>query len=357
MPQCPFCNAAVWVGQQYCTTCTNPLPGKEEEDHFCPQCGIRLDTPEEICQKCTVSQAESAEAPAPAPARTWWLPLKVPVIFCGAGLIIAVLLVVFLFQTSSGPPQVKMTPPSPTVSGKTPTAHPSPASEKAPSATPVAAAQKLADPAAPAASSPPAATPPTPSWPRYLVNTHALVVRDAPDASAALIAILRFNDEVELLDTSGGWGKVRHQRRKIVAWANMRYLQRLTVSGQTPATPPRSTSQTAPPAPQAAAVQKLAATSAPAVSSPPQGTVPTPSLPKYFVNTHELTIRNSPTMSALAIATLNFKDEVELLDTSGGWGRIRDLRGRIVGWAYMDYLEPVTVDGPREVSQHKSSDP
>jgi hypothetical protein len=86
-------------------------------------------------------------------------------------------------------------------------------------------------------------------------------------------------------------------------------------------------------------------------------TAPTPSLPKYFVNTHELTIRNSPTMSALAIATLNFQDEVELLDTSGGWGRVRDLRRSIVGWAYMDYLEPLTVDGQREVSRRQASDP
>lgn len=357
MPQCPFCNAAVWVGQQYCTTCTNPLPGKEEEDFFCRQCGIRLDAPQEVCQSCTVSQPEIAEMAAPAPDRTWRLPLKVPVVFCGAGLIIAALLLAFFFKTSSGPPQVKMTPPSPAVSGKTPTASPIPASEKAPPAPPVAAVQKLAAPSTPAASSPPAGTAPTPLLPMYFVSTHALSLREAPDSSAALITILRFKDEVEILNIADGWGRVRDKRRKIVAWANMRYLQQLTVSGQTPATLPRSASQTAPPAPQAAAVQKLAATSAPAVSSPPQGTVPAPSLPKYFVNTYELTIRNSPTMSALAIATLNFKDEVELLDTSGGWGRIRDLRGSVVGWAYMDYLEPLTVDGPREVSHHKSSDP
>jgi hypothetical protein len=49
-------------------------------------------------------------------------------------------------------------------------------------------------------------------------------------------------------------------------------------------------------------------------------------------------------MSAPQIATLDFKDEVELLDTSGGWGRIREVRRDIVGWSYIRYLEPVKAD-------------
>jgi hypothetical protein len=51
-------------------------------------------------------------------------------------------------------------------------------------------------------------------------------------------------------------------------------------------------------------------------------------------------------MSAPQIATLNFNDEVELLETSGGWGRVRDVRRNIVGWSYMRYFEPVAADGP-----------
>jgi len=51
-------------------------------------------------------------------------------------------------------------------------------------------------------------------------------------------------------------------------------------------------------------------------------------------------------MSAPQIATLNFHDKVELLETSGGWGRVRDVRRNIVGWSYMRYLVPVTVDHP-----------
>jgi hypothetical protein len=43
-------------------------------------------------------------------------------------------------------------------------------------------------------------------------------------------------------------------------------------------------------------------------------------------------------MSAPQIATLNFHDEVELLETSGGWGECGDIRRNIVGWFYMRYL-------------------
>lgn len=49
-------------------------------------------------------------------------------------------------------------------------------------------------------------------------------------------------------------------------------------------------------------------------------------------------------MSAPQIDTLNFKDEVELLDTSVGWGRIREVRRDIVGWSNMRYLVPVKAD-------------
>ena len=45
MPQCPICNAAVWVGERYCATCNNYLPHPEEEDHFCPQYSIRVGSP------------------------------------------------------------------------------------------------------------------------------------------------------------------------------------------------------------------------------------------------------------------------------------------------------------------------
>jgi general secretion pathway protein A len=71
-----------------------------------------------------------------------------------------------------------------------------------------------------------------------------------------------------------------------------------------------------------------------------------PSPPVYFVNVRNLALRDGPNRAALQIATLNFRDKVELLDTSGGWGRIREVGRNIVGWSYMRYLVPVTADHP-----------
>jgi len=243
MPQCPICNAAVWVGQQYCSTCDNPLPHPEGEDYFCPQCGLSMATPQEICQRCKASLPEIAGIPLTAPARAWRLPFRTPGIFIGAGLIIAALLV-FLFHKSPEPPRVMVTPPSPAVSEQIPAASPVPAPERATAAPTVAAVRELAVPSATAASSPPEVATPTASLPRYVVNIEALSVRDGPDMSAPRIATLNLKDEVELLDTSGGWGKVRDLRRHIVGWSYLRYLEPVAAAG------PQAVSQHQPSGPQ-----------------------------------------------------------------------------------------------------------
>jgi len=69
-------------------------------------------------------------------------------------------------------------------------------------------------------------TPPPPAPPRYVVKINYLALRDGPSVSAAQIATFNFNDEVELLKTSGAWGRVRDVRRNIVGWCNMHYLAR-----------------------------------------------------------------------------------------------------------------------------------
>ncbi len=230
MPQCPICNAAVWVGQQYCTTCTNPLPNTDEEKYICPQCGIPLATPQEICQSCKVTQ-EISEIPAATSSRTWRLPLRVPNICIGAGLLSVALLLVFFFYKNLGLPQLLIAPSLPAVSEQVPIAPPVPASEKTPAVSKVAAVQKLKVTSAPTVSSSPAVTGPAPSLPRYFVNTYELTVREGPNMDASYIAFLNFKDEVDLLETSNGWGRVRDRRRNIVGWAYMRYLERSLADG------------------------------------------------------------------------------------------------------------------------------
>ena len=227
MSQCPICNAAIWIGQRYCSTCDSYLPNPGEEDHFCPKCGIRVAPQQEICHKCNASLPEMAGAAFQTLTRARRLPPWVRGICLGTGLVVVVLFLVFLFNKSPGPPQLMAPPPAPPASRQTPAASP-PKIETAPSAPAAPAAQELSVPSEPTTPSPPKVTTPTPSPPMYLVKIHYLALRDGPTMSAPQIATLNFKDEVELLDTSGGWGRIREVRRNLVGWSNMRYLAPVT---------------------------------------------------------------------------------------------------------------------------------
>jgi hypothetical protein len=221
MAQCPICNAAIWIGQSYCSTCDSYLPNPGEEDHFCPQCGIRVASQQEFCHKCNLIEKTGASSQTMTTAGK--LPSWVTGVFIGTGLVIMVLLLIFLFNKSPGPPPLIVPPPSPLASGQTPATSP-PRGETAPSAPTAPAAKELSGPTAPEPPSPPEMKTPVTSPPLYFVNVHELALRAGPTMSAPQIATLDFKDEVELLDTSGGWGRIREVRRDIVGWSNMRYL-------------------------------------------------------------------------------------------------------------------------------------
>jgi hypothetical protein len=227
MPQCPICNAAVWVGERHCATCGNYLPHPEEGDHFCPQCSIRVAPQQEICHKCRAALPGIAGTPSPASAKGRRLILRGHGIFIGTGLVIVVLLLVFLFTKSPGPPQLMMAPPPQASSDlkQTPAAPPNPPAETAPPAQEPAV---LSEPTIP---SPPKVTTPKPSPLMYVVNIHYLALRNGPSLSAPQIATLNFHDEVELLETSGVWGRVRDVRRNIVGWSSMRCLEPVASHG------------------------------------------------------------------------------------------------------------------------------
>lgn len=228
MSQCPICNAATWIGQRYCSTCDSYLPKPGEEDHFCPKCGIRVAPQQEICHKCNASLSEVTGTSFQTLTKTRRRPPWVIGICLGTGLVIVVLLLVFLFSKSPRPPQLMAPPPSPPASGQTPTSSPL-KEETTPSAPAAPAAQEPSGPSAPAPLSPPELKTPAPAPPIYLVNINYLALRDGPTISAPQIATLNFKDQVELLDTSGGWGRIREVRRNLVGWSNMRYLAPVTV--------------------------------------------------------------------------------------------------------------------------------
>jgi hypothetical protein len=223
MSQCPSCNAATWIGQRYCSTCDSYLPNPGEEDHFCPKCGIRVAPQQEICHKCNASLPEMAGASFQALTRGRRRPSWVSGLFIGTGLVIVVLLLVFLFKKSPGP----VPPPAPAAPEQTPAASPSKV-ETAPAAPTAPAPEELAGPSAPAPLSLPELKTPAPAPPRYLVNVRHLTLRTDPTRSAPRLATLKLKDEVELLDTSDGWGRVRELRRDLVGWCNMSYLVPVT---------------------------------------------------------------------------------------------------------------------------------
>ena len=80
----------------------------------------------------------------------------------------------------------------------------------------------------------------------------------------------------------------------------------------------------------------------PIVESPPP---PPPS--HYFVTVNGLALREGPTTGSSQIGTLYFNDEVEIMDTSGGWARVLDVQRNRTGWASMRYLQPMPAGRPQ----------
>jgi uncharacterized protein YgiM (DUF1202 family) len=89
------------------------------------------------------------------------------------------------------------------------------------------------------------------------------------------------------------------------------------------------------------------------VETPP----PPPPAQLYFVNVSSLALREGPTTAAPQIGTLQFNDEVEILETNSGWARVGDVRRERTGWASMRYLQPVPADRPRSVPKRRAPAP
>ncbi len=87
--------------------------------------------------------------------------------------------------------------------------------------------------------------PPPPSGPPlYFVNVSSLALREGPTTAARQVGTLHFNDEVQILEISSGWGRVGDVSRDRVGWAYMRYLQ--PVPANQPQYVPRKRSAPAP---------------------------------------------------------------------------------------------------------------
>jgi hypothetical protein len=90
----------------------------------------------------------------------------------------------------------------------------------------------------------------------------------------------------------------------------------------------------------------------PMVEPPPP---PPPS--GYFVTISGLALREGPTTAAPQIGTLEFNDEVKILETTSGWARVVDVRRDRTGWASMRYLQPMPADRPQSVPRRRAPAP
>ena len=79
--------------------------------------------------------------------------------------------------------------------------------------------------------------------------------------------------------------------------------------------------------------------------------------PTYFVTISGLALREGPSTTAPQISTLQFNDEVQLLGSSDGWGRVLDVRRNIRGWASMRYLQSSPAHRPYPVLRHETPAP
>ncbi len=84
---------------------------------------------------------------------------------------------------------------------------------------------------------------------------------------------------------------------------------------------------------------------------------PPPPPPHYFVSVDGLALRDGPTTAAPQIGTLQFNDEVELMDTSDGWARVFDFRRNRTGWASMRYLQPSPAVRPQPAPRRRAPAP
>jgi hypothetical protein len=89
----------------------------------------------------------------------------------------------------------------------------------------------------------------------------------------------------------------------------------------------------------------------PMVETPP----PPPSPPHYFVTVSGLALREGPTTAARQVGTLEFNDEVMVMETSSGWARVEDPSRNRTGWASMRYLQPMPASRPQHVPRRRSA--
>jgi hypothetical protein len=78
-----------------------------------------------------------------------------------------------------------------------------------------------------------------------------------------------------------------------------------------------------------------------------------PSLPNFYVAVNRLALRRQPQNDAEVVKVLQFNDQVEKLDQTPGWLRIRQSASGAEGWVPARFLEAAPAQQPRETEKPK----
>ncbi|MGL5346210.1 MAG: SH3 domain-containing protein [Peptostreptococcaceae bacterium] len=142
------------------------------------------------------------------------------------------------------------------------------------------------------------------------VTASALNIRSGAGTNYSVVTKAYKGDKVEILETSGGWNKVKLSNGK-VGWASAEYIN----TSSNPTNPSEPTDP----------------------STPSTGTPAT-------VTASALNIRSGPGTSYGVVTKAYKGDKVEILESSSGWHKIKLSNGKI-GWASAEYISTSSTGG------------
>ena len=154
--------------------------------------------------------------------------------------------------------------------------------------------------------------PPGPVW--YKVTATALNVRSGPGTNFGVVGLLKKDEVVKGLATSGdgGWAQIFRESDNLTGWSSKQYL---------------------------------ALTAAPTPTPPPP---PPPTEDWFKVTASALNVREGPGVQFRSIGLLYKNEVVQRLETSadGNWYRVKRNYDGLTGWSSKDFFEPTTAPPP-----------
>ncbi len=137
------------------------------------------------------------------------------------------------------------------------------------------------------------------------VTASELRIRSEASDSAKVVGSYKKGDKVTITETKGNWGKTSK------GWVSMSYI---STSGSSSSSTSTSTDTSS------------------SSSATIQGNGSTSVVAKGVVKAGELNLRSKASTSGEKVGTLKYGARVEILETSGNWGRTSK------GWVHMDYI-------------------